>query len=601
MAGATAGRLRRLSRSFATPRSRRRVALRFGAAAVILPPSMISVQNLRKDYAGRTLFRDVSMNFHPGQRVGIVGANGSGKSTLLRILSGEEEASEGTCTVARRTQMGILEQDHFQYDDVPILEVAMRGHAELWDVIAEKQTMLDGPEENFDVERFGELETFIQENDGYALESRAGEILEGLGIESARHPESLSVLSGGYKLRVLLAKLLTGSPDVVLLDEPTNHLDILSIRWLERFLCTTSACALIVSHDHRFLNNVCTHIVDVDYERATLYRGNYDAFAHAKIEERERKEADIERREREIEDHKRFVERFKAKPTKARQAKSRAKQIDKIEIEQLPPSSRRYPTFSFAAQRPSGRTVLELEGISKTFDGPPVLSDVSLRVARGDRVAIIGPNGIGKSTLLKIAMGTLPPDTGAVEWGYETHPGYFAQDHHEILGDVEPRETLQSWLWNHCGTESIGFVRARLAQVLFTKDDAEKRVRHLSGGEGARLVFAKLGVESPNVLVLDEPTNHLDLEGIEALAGALEQYDGTTLFVSHDRWFVGRLATRVIEIRPDGLVDFRGTYEEYLERCGDDHLDVDAVLKKAKGERRVAKGREGVRTDPSTS
>ncbi len=558
---------------------------------------MLSVQNLGKEYAGRTLFRDVSINFHAGQRFGIVGANGSGKSTLLRIIAGEEEPTTGSCTFARKARLGVLEQDHFQYDAVPILNVAMMGHRELWEVMQRKQALLDGPESEFDVDRFGELETFIQENDGYALESRAGEILEGLGIESALHHEPLSVLSGGYKLRVLLAQLLTGGPDVIVLDEPTNHLDILSIRWLERFLCGIKGCGLIVSHDHRFLNNVCTHVIDVDYERATLYKGNYDAFSVAKIEERNRKEADIERREREIEDHKRFVERFRAKPTKARQAKSRAKQIDKIEIEELPQSSRRYPTFSFASRRPSGRTVLEIENVTKAFDENEVLRDVSLRVARGDRVAIIGPNGIGKSTLLKIAMRRLEPDDGRIEWGYETHPGYFAQDHHDILA-AKPRDTLQSWLWDHCAMESIGFVRARLAQVLFTKDEAEKRVEHLSGGEGARLIFAKLGVEEPNVLVLDEPTNHLDLEGIEALADALLRYDGTTIFVSHDRWFVGRLATRVIEIRPDGIVDFTGTYDEYLASCGDDHLDAEAVLKKSKDERRTKKrDRQSARRD----
>ena len=549
---------------------------------------MLSVQNLGKDYADRTLFRDVSINFHPGQRFGIVGANGSGKSTLLRIIAGEEEPTTGACTLARRSRLGVLQQDHFQYDAIPILDVALRGHRELWDVMEQKQRMLDGPEDRFDVERFGELEEFIQENDGYALESRAAEILEGLGIESSVHAEPLSVLSGGYKLRVLLAQLLTGAPDLVVLDEPTNHLDILSIRWLERFLCGIKGCALIVSHDHRFLNNVCTHIIDVDYERATLYKGNYDAFAAAKVEERERKEADIERREREIEDHKRFVERFKAKPTKARQAKSRAKQIDKIEIEELPQSSRRYPTFTFESRRPSGRTVLEVKGVSRAFEENEVLSNVSLRVARGDRIAIIGPNGIGKSTLLKIAMGRLPADRGTAEWGYETHPGYFPQDHHEILAGAD-RETLQSWLWNHCAAESIGYVRARLARVLFAKDEADKQIRHLSGGEGARLIFAKLGVESPNVLVLDEPTNHLDLEGIEALANSLRTYDGTTIFVSHDRWFVGQLATRVVEIRRDSIVDFSGTYDEYLAQCGDDHLDTEAVLKKSKEERRARK------------
>lgn len=548
---------------------------------------MLSLQNLSKQYAGRTLFRDVSINFHPGQRFGIVGANGSGKSTLLRIIAGEEEPSTGSCTHARKARMGILEQDHFRYDGTPILEVAMMGHRELWAVMEQKRLMLEGPEEDFDVEKFGELETFIQENDGYALESRAGEILEGLGIETQLHGEPLSVLSGGYKLRALLGKLLTGSPDLLVLDEPTNHLDILSIRWLERFLAASKGCVLIVSHDHRFLNNVCTHIIDVDYERAIVYRGNYDEFAAAKVEERDRKEADIERREKEIQDHKRFVERFKAKPTKARQAKSRAKQIDKIEIEQLPPSSRRHPAFDFSSSRPSGRTVLELEDITKSFGERSVLSGVSIRVARGDRLAIIGPNGIGKSTLLKIATGRLSPDQGSVAWGYETHPGYFAQDHHEILG--EERETLQGWLWNQCPTESVGFVRARLARVLFTKDEAEKKIEHLSGGEGARLVFAKLAIDQPNVMVLDEPTNHLDLEGIEALANALRAYDGTTLFVSHDRWFVGRLATRILEIRPDGIVDFPGTYAEYLAQLGDDHLDVDTVVKRNKQEQKARK------------
>ncbi len=548
---------------------------------------MLSLQNLSKQYAGRTLFRDVSINFHPGQRFGIVGANGSGKSTLLRIIAGDEEPTSGSCTHARKARMGILEQDHFRYDSTPILEVAMMGHRELWAVMEQKRIMLEGPEEDFDVEKFGELETFIQENDGYALESRAGEILEGLGIETQLHGEPLSILSGGYKLRALLGKLLTGSPDLLVLDEPTNHLDILSIRWLERFLAASKGCVLIVSHDHRFLNNVCTHIIDVDYERATVYRGNYDEFAAAKVEERDRKEADIERREKEIEDHKRFVERFKAKPTKARQAKSRAKQIDKIEIEQLPLSSRRHPAFDFSSSRPSGRTVLELEDITKSFEERSVLSGVSIRVARGDRLAIIGPNGIGKSTLLKIATGRLSPDRGSVAWGYETHPGYIAQDHHEILG--EERETLQSWLWNQCPTESIGFVRARLARVLFTKDEAEKKVEYLSGGEGARLVFAKLGIDRPNVLVLDEPTNHLDLEGIEALANALRAYDGTTIFVSHDRWFVGRLATRILEIRPDGIVDFPGTYAEYLAQLGDDHLDVEAVVQRNKQEQKARK------------
>jgi ATPase subunit of ABC transporter with duplicated ATPase domains len=298
-------------------------------------------------------------------------------------------------------------------------------------------------------------------------------------------------------------------------------------------------------------------------------------------------EAEIGKREKEIADHKTFIERFKAKPTKARQAKSKAKQLERIVIEELPQSSRRFPKFSFRARRPSGRRVVELKGISKSFDGSSVLRDVSLVVQRGDRLAIIGPNGIGKSTLLKIMTGRLVADGGTVEWGYETHPGYFAQDHRELLEGS--KDDLQSWLWNHCPGETIGFVRNELARVLFKKDEALKKVANLSGGEAARLIFARLHVTEPNVLVLDEPTNHLDLEGIEALQQGLAAYDGTVIFVSHDRWLASRLATRVLEIRDDGLEDFPGTYDEYVARCGDDHLDVDAVLRKARREKRRQK------------
>jgi ATPase subunit of ABC transporter with duplicated ATPase domains len=403
------------------------------------------------------------------------------------------------------------------------------------------------------------------------------------------------VLSGGFKLRVLLAQTLASDPEILLLDEPTNHLDILSIRWLEKFLDGYKGCAAVVSHDHRFLNNVCDYIVDVDYERVTLYRGDYNDFQTAKTTDRERKEIEIERREREIADHKDFIERFRAKPTKARQAKSKAKIVEKIVIEELPRSSRRWPKFRFRARRPSGRVVVELEGIAKAFDGRQVLDGVSLRVQRGERLAIIGPNGIGKSTLLKIMVGALAPDDGRVVWGYESDPGYFAQDHRELL--AASAETLQSWLWTYCPGEPIGFVRGRLAHVLFREDEVFKRVSHLSGGEAARLIFARLGVTQPTVLVLDEPTNHLDLEGIEALADALSEYDGTIIFVSHDRWFVSRLATRILEIFPGGMRDFPGSYEEYLAACGDDHLDVDAVLLRARRDKRTSKAlREDVRS-----
>jgi ATPase subunit of ABC transporter with duplicated ATPase domains len=514
-----------------------------------------------------------------------VGANGSGKSTLLRIAAGEEEASDGSVSIPRKARVGVLRQDHFQYEDTPILDVVMMGHAPLWEALQAKDRMLEQPAEDFDAARYSELEEFVQDNDGYALESKAAEILAGLNIPDAQHRLPLSVLSGGFKLRALLAQVLAGDPNLLLLDEPTNHLDILSIRWLEKFLVAFEGCVLVVSHDHRFLNNVCTHIVDLDYERATLYPGDYTEFMEAKTGERERKEAEIAKREKEIADHQTFVERFRAKPTKARQARSKVKQIERIVIEELPQSSRCYPKFDLKARRQSGRHVVQLEGIGKAFNGRAVLEDVTLRVQRHDRLAIIGPNGIGKSTLLKIMVGRLAPDRGTVTWGYESEPGYFAQDHRELIEGQ--RATLQSWLWDCCPGESVGFVRGRLAQVLFKKDEVDKQLRNLSGGEAARLIFARLGVLQPTALVLDEPTNHLDLEGIEALAEGLGGYDGTIIFVSHDRWLVSRLATRILEIRPDGLQDFPGSYEEYLARCGDDHLDVEAVVRKARREKHL--------------
>jgi ATPase subunit of ABC transporter with duplicated ATPase domains len=343
---------------------------------------------------------------------------------------------------------------------------------------------------------------------------------------------------------------------------------------------------MVVSHDHRFLNNICTHIVDVDYQQVTLYRGDYNDFQRQKVQNRDRKESEIEKREKEIDDHKRFVERFRAKPTKARQAKSKAKIIDKIVIDDLPRSSRRYPRFKFVRCRHSGRVVVEAADISKAFGDNQVLNNVDLKLERDDRLAILGPNGIGKSTLLKILVGELASDAGTVEWGYETHVGYFPQDHGELEG--HEKETMQSWLWNFAPGENVGFIRGKLAEVLFQKDEVEKKIGALSGGEKARLIFAKIGLKQPNVMILDEPTNHLDLEGIESLAKGLTDYDGSMVVVSHDRWFVSKVATRILEIRHDGIQDFRGTYDEYIQRCGDDHLDVDAAVRKARREKRGA-------------
>jgi ATPase subunit of ABC transporter with duplicated ATPase domains len=557
---------------------------------------MIAVTDLAKSFGQQTLFENVSVQLTAGNRYGLVGANGSGKSTLLRILAGNEIPSDGSVSIPKRARLGVLSQDHFRFESEPIIQVVLAGNEELHAAMREKDELLANADQEFDADRYAVLEETVLKHDGYMAEARAGEILEGLGIPTEVHHEPLSILSGGFKLRVLLAQVLAAEPDVLLLDEPTNHLDVVSIRWLEKFLSDFKGIVVVISHDHRFLDNVCTHILDVDYETVVLYPGDYSDFEQAKVEQRERKQAEIDKREREIQHHKAFVERFRAKATKARQAKSKQKQIERIVIERLAPSSRRYPTFRFRQVRPSGKDVLTIEGLSKAFDDNQVLRDVSLTVRRGDRLAIMGPNGIGKSTLLKIAMDRLEADAGTVEWGYETYPGYFAQDHHEIL--AEGGGTVESWLWDACPGESIGFVKGKLAMMLFSGDESKKQIGNLSGGEAARLIFARLGVEQPNVLVLDEPTNHLDLEAIEALVEGLQDYDGTLLFVSHDRWFVSQLATRILEISPSGVDDYHGTYEEFVAHCGDDHLDAENTALKVRREKRRAKAERKKQAGP---
>jgi len=547
---------------------------------------MISISNLAKDFGDRTLFSNASFQLNPGERYGLVGANGSGKTTLLNIIAGGIDPTEGQVSIPKSLRLGVLKQDHFLYEQEEILAVAIMGNAELWDAMVEKERILAQPETEFDAERFSIVEETVQRLDGYTAEARAASVLEGLGLPAETHRQPLSTLSGGFKLRVLLAQVLASAPDVLLLDEPTNHLDILSIRWLEKFLQAFKGPVVVISHDHRFLDNVSTQILDVDYDTVQLYNGDYTHFAGAKVTERTRREKEIDNRAREIAHHQDFINRFRAKASKARQAQSKLRLIEKKagELQGLPESSRRYPKFRFTPRRPSGRDVLKISGIRKAFGDNEVLHGVDLLVHRGDRVAIMGPNGIGKSTLLKIVMGELEADQGKVEWGYETHLGYFAQDHEEEFQGG--KETTEQWLWNFCAGRDRGFVRAQMGMMLFTKDDGEKKVSALSGGEAARLVFSRIALEEPNVLILDEPTNHLDLESIEALVAELERFEGTLILVSHDRWFVSRLATRVVEIKPDEVTDYPGTYEEYVHHSGDDHLDADRVVLKARREKK---------------
>lgn len=543
---------------------------------------MIATTNVSKEYGARVLFEDVTLQLDAGSRYGLVGANGSGKTTFLRVLAGDEEASGGTITLPRRARLGVLRQDRFLDDNAQILELAMRGDATVWEALTEQRRITDG--ESSDPGRLADVQDIIAAHDGYTLEGRAGAVLEGLGIPTRAHRMPLGTLSGGFKLRVLLAQVLVGGADILLLDEPTNHLDILTIRWLEKFLAGYAGCAVIISHDQRFLDNVTSHTLDVDYRTITQYTGCYSTFVADKAAIRERKETENARALDEIARKRAWVERFGAKNTKATQAQSRLKQIERIEVEELVESSRRRPHLRFVPERPSGREVLEIKGLRKSYGEKRVLTDMSLLVTRGERVAIIGPNGLGKSTLLKIVVENLRADAGQVRWGHETRWGYFPQDHREVLSDADA--TPLALIEAARPGEGPTFARATLGAVLFSGDDVFKRVGLLSGGECARLIFGLLSVQKPNVLILDEPTNHLDLEATSALVEGLKTYPGTVVFVSHDRWFVSELATRIVELTPDGPRDFQGTYSEYLAKCGDDHLDADAVVEKARQAKR---------------
>jgi ATPase subunit of ABC transporter with duplicated ATPase domains len=540
--------------------------------------AMLTLSQLAKSYGQRTLFANTSIVLRSGVRYGLVGANGSGKTTLLRILAGDEAPSDGSVVAPKNARFGVLRQDRFLDDSKLIIDVAMMGDEPVWKALEEIRSLES--DATADPTKIANLDEYVRAHEGYALRSRAGQVLAGLGIATDTQEQALGTLSGGFKLRVLLAQVLLSRPEILLLDEPTNHLDILSIRWLEKFLADYRGCAVIISHDRRFLDHVASRILDVDYETIAEYVGNYSEHVRLKQAYREQQEALIAKQEKLRADKLAFVERFRYKATKARQAQSRVKQIERIEIQELPRTSRRYPHFSFVPVRPSGKDVLNVEEVEKSYSEHRVLNQVSFLVRRNERVAVIGPNGIGKSTLLKSTIGLLPIDAGTITWGHETRLGYFAQDHAEALGN--PNMTLLDWLWQYCADQPESWVRSQLGHALFSGDDAKKTIGALSGGEAARLVFARITIEQPNVLILDEPTNHLDFEAIEMLVQALARFDGTVILVSHDRWFVSQVATRIIELLPDGYRDFPGTFEEYLSQCGDDHLDADAVLAKVK-------------------
>ncbi len=540
---------------------------------------MIQVSQLAMRFGKKILFENVSFQLNSGNRYGVAGANGSGKSTLLKIFSGEVAPEEGEVSLPSQTKLGFLKQNHFEFEKVHILDTVIMGKPVLWEALQEKENLLSLKNINEkEGNRLAELEMVIAHEGGYEAESIVSVILNGLGIETALHSDPMSTLSGGYKLRVLLAQVLYSQPDLLLLDEPNNHLDILSIAWLENYLMEYEGTVVVVSHDHYFLNKVATHILDIDYETIKVYKGDYHQFQKIKDLERDQKEQGIVRQEKKKEELQRFYERFRGQATKARQAMSRKKQLDKMEDITIKRSSRIAPRFEFSQKRPSGKQVLLITELCKKFEDNQVLNQVTFSVARGERIAVIGPNGIGKSTLLKILTERLSRDKGTVEWGHEVSLGYFAQNHKDLIPNGT---TPYEWLCDFAKGESVGVIRGILGRMLFSGDDeVHKKTENLSGGEGARLSFSRFILEKPNVLILDEPTNHLDLESVETLIQALALFPGTIIFVSHDRHFVGNTATAVLELTPKGYDFYRGTYSEFLDHKGQDHLDREITGRK---------------------
>jgi ATPase subunit of ABC transporter with duplicated ATPase domains len=531
---------------------------------------MITIKELAMNYGPRLLFDQVNLLLNKGKRYAIVGANGTGKSTLLRIMMEKEAASAGEVNIPRGTKIGWVKQDHYQYENDRILDVVIQGKKELWSAFQQKDQLLEGTWSDATAYRLAEVEEVIGHNDGYVAEGQAHTLLNGLGVNQADHLKPLSTLSGGYKMRVLLAQALFENPDVLLLDEPTNHLDIFSIDWLEEHLINKYKGVLVfISHDIRFLNSVSHYILDIDYGEILEYPGNYNEFILKKDEVVQQKLHAKKHTEDKIAEMQKFVDKFKAKASKAKQAASRAKMIDKMVLPDIKKSSRVSPKLEFKCRRASGKSVLKVENLSKSYADKLCLNKVKLSIKRGEKVAIIGPNGIGKSTLLKIALGLVEPDQGEIEWGYETHTAYFAQDHQEQL---RTSISVYDWLCEQAEGISTSSVRSVLGQVLFTKDEVEKSVANISGGEAARLLLAKIMLFQPNVLILDEPTNHLDIEGIEALSQALQKYTGTIILVSHDRHFVSKITNRVLAITEKKVHDYVGTYEEYLKYYKKDYL-----------------------------
>ena len=534
---------------------------------------MISVNNVSLRYGGRALFEDVNIKFTPGNCYGLIGANGAGKSTFLKILSGEIEPNTGDVFVEKGRRLAVLKQNHFEFDEHKVLDTVIMGHARLYSIMKEKDALYAKPDfTDEDGIKASELEGEFAELNGWDAESDAAYLLTGLGIGVEFHDKDMKDLEGSEKVRVLLAQALFGNPDVLLLDEPTNHLDIKSKAWLENFLLDFQNTVIVVSHDRHFLNTVCTNIADIDFGKIRLYAGNYDFWYESSQLALQLAKEQNKKKEDKIKDLQDFIARFSSNKSKAKQATSRKKMIDKITLDDIKPSTRRYPFVGFKPEREAGNDILTVSNLSKTIDGVKVLDNLSFMVNKGDKIAFVGENQLAATTLFKILTGEMEPDSGEFKWGITITTSYFPKDNSSYFDGVDL--TLVDWLRQYSVDQTETFVRGFLGKMLFSGEEALKKANVLSGGEKVRCMLSKMMLSSANVIILDEPTNHLDLESITAVNNGLTNYAGTGLFTSHDQQLIQTVANRIMEITPAGLMDRVMTYDEYL-----DSSDIQAQLK----------------------
>ena len=524
---------------------------------------MISANNVTLRIGKRALFEDVNIKFTEGNCYGLIGANGAGKSTFLKILSGVIEPSKGDIAITPGQRLSVLEQDHYKYDDYQVLDTVILGNKRLYEIMKEKDAIY--AKEDFTDEdgvRASELEGEFADLNGWEAESDAATLLNGLGIETDLHYAYMRELDGGQKVKVLLAKALFGNPDILLLDEPTNHLDLDAIAWLEEFLINFNNTVIVVSHDRYFLNKVCTHIADIDYAKIQLYSGNYDFwYESSQLMIKQMKEAN-KKKEEKIKELQEFIQRFSANASKSKQATSRKRALEKIQLDEIRPSSRKYPYIDFKPNREIGNEVLHVEGISKTIDGVKLLDNISFTLGHDDKVAFVGPNVNATTALFKILAGEMEPDEGSYKWGVTTTQTYFPKDN---TAEFASEDSIVDWLMQYSPEKDVTFVRGFLGRMLFSGDDGLKKVNVLSGGERVRCMLSKMMMSGANTMLMDEPTNHLDMESITALNNSLIKYPGVLLFTSQDHQFVQTVANRIMELTPGGLIDKQCTYDEYLE------------------------------------